>query len=88
MKLSYRKLKESHSTHAHTLVMLDGVSVGYYMIGFIKKDWTFISMDRRFSYFVCDTEKDIKSTLDRLISGEEVLLSLHFGMKESFSLFV
>lgn len=86
MKLSYRKLRESHSTHAHTLVMLDGERIGYYMIGFIKKDWTFVSMDERFSYFVCSTEKEIKSVLDKLVNGEEVLLSLHFGGKESFSL--
>jgi len=81
----YKKVKSTDNELAHTKVYFDDEYMGYIIKDYSNiniNHWIFTSENKRISYFVDKTRRDIIYTLEKIYQKKLVNLKLHFGLKE------
>ncbi len=81
----YKKVKSTDNELAHIKVYFDDEYMGYIIKDYSNiniNHWIFTSKNKRISYFVDKTKKDIISTLEKIYQKKSINLKLHFGLKK------
>lgn len=90
MKCTLKKVRGTDKIHSHTLVLVDGKEVGYYMqntnpASAKGENWNFVSKVNHLESFHETTEKKLLEVLNKQLNGEQVTIKQSFGRTMSLN---